>query len=94
MHGVSKYKVPGGKLVEVRLEYDDVIEKVEILGDFFLHPEESLVKIEKGLANTKVDSSEMDVTRKIEDIVKLSKIELVGITPEAIAKAIKMAVEK
>lgn len=94
MKGVSKYKVPGGKLIEVRLEYNKCIEKLQILGDFFIHPEESLYSIESGLLNTRVDEEEEKIAEKINSIVHAKKIEMIGITPESIAKAIKMAVEK
>lgn len=93
MHGVSRYKVPEGKLVEIRLDYDDVIEKAEMLGDFFLYPEESISKIESGMVGMKTATSEKAISEKIRAIADSNGIEMIGITPEAIARAVKMAVE-
>ncbi len=94
MKGNAKQKVPGGKLISIKLEYGTRIEHIEILGDFFLYPEESLALIEKKLLNTKIDESEEEIAEKIRKIVDSHSIELIGITPQSIAKTIKMAIVK
>ena len=93
MHGVSRYKVPEGKLVEVRVDYGDKIEKVEILGDFFVHPEEAITEIEDGLRTTEISEGEQGICRRIKAMAEEKGMELIGVTPEAIAKAIMMAVD-
>ena len=55
MQGKSITKVPGGKLLKIFLDYDDKINKIKITGDFFLHPEESLEKLEEYLIGLKLD---------------------------------------
>ena len=46
----ANYKVPGGKLVKVKLDVSSgKINQVRILGDFFLHPEETILTIEDSL---------------------------------------------
>lgn len=92
MRGISKYKVPGGKLLEIRLDYDESIKKAEILGDFFLYPEESISDIEKSLIGIKTGESEKAIAEKIRKLVNSKKIEMIGIDPESISKAVKMAV--
>ncbi|MHA1247051.1 MAG: lipoate protein ligase C-terminal domain-containing protein [Candidatus Thorarchaeota archaeon] len=50
------YKVPGGKLLKVAVEVtDDHIANVRFTGDFFLHPEDALEKIEAKLEGVEVD---------------------------------------
>ena len=94
LKGFARFKVPGGKLVEVKLDYSDSIKNVQILGDFFLYPEDALKDIERSLLNLKVDESEESIARIVSDVVKKKSITLIGITPNAIAKTIKMAVGK
>ncbi|HUB92838.1 MAG TPA: lipoate protein ligase C-terminal domain-containing protein [Candidatus Saccharimonadales bacterium] len=93
MHGVSKYKVPGGKLIEVRIDYEGSITKAEILGDFFLYPEESIADIEKSLVGVGIGEDEAAISERISKAARTRKAEMVGITSEAIAKAVKMAVK-
>jgi len=56
----ADYKVPGGKLVRVRLKEDHgQIRSVKITGDFFLIPEESLGKLEKMLEDVPIREAEL-----------------------------------
>ena len=93
MEGVASEKVVGGKLVRVKVTYDDVITDVKITGDFFLHPEEKIEDIEKSLFGVKVNADEKVFVEIINDVVKENNIELIGVTPEAIAKVIKEAIK-
>jgi lipoate-protein ligase A len=94
MNGGSRYKVPQGKLLEMRIDYDSKIRKVEMLGDFFLYPEESITEIEKAIVGIGVDESEEKIAERIRRLESSEGIEMIGITPEAIARAVKMAVER
>lgn len=94
MRSVSKYKVPGGKMVEIRIEFNGEIENIEILGDFFIHPEESIQKIEESLFGLDIKEDEESITKIIENVVASNKIEMVGVTPEGIAHATVMALIK
>ena len=42
MHGEATEKVPGGKLLRIKVDYEDKINTVVITGDFFAHPEECI----------------------------------------------------
>jgi lipoate-protein ligase A len=93
LKGASKLKIPGGKLISIKLEYSSTIDDIQILGDFFLHPEESLQKIEKGLVGMPVRSGKVAMEQRIKAIAEENGIEMMGITPQAICKAIEMAVQ-
>jgi lipoate---protein ligase len=48
--GKAVLKVPGGKLLKVTVEHEgEAIKKVKISGDFFIHPEEVLDRLEERL---------------------------------------------
>lgn len=86
----SSYKVPGGKLVKVKLKIAcERITEVSILGDFFLHPEETLLKIEQSLVGSPIEETEIEST--ITQILEGSEASLIGATVADIAKTIMMA---
>ena len=90
-----KYKVPGGKLIETVVMHNGIsIESVRITGDFFLYPEEKLEAIEKSLTGSRIGSTEEELCAVIAGVVSEEGIEMIGISPEAIARAIKSAVSK
>lgn len=83
------YKIPGGKMIRVLLEYEDnTIKNIKITGDFFLYPEEGINLLEKGLKNISLDG----VPAKIEDIIKNNNLTLFGLTTEGITEVIKLAI--
>lgn len=92
MHGSAKLKVPGGKLVSVKVTYSDRIESVQILGDFFMHPEESLGSIESALKGANPRASADEISLIIKGLAEREGIEMIGVTPESIAQAIRMAI--
>lgn len=94
MEGIAAEKVHGGKLVRVKVNYDDVIHDIKIYGDFFLHPEDSIEDIEKSLVGVKSDADESLIASIISEVVDVKGIEMIGITPEAVAKVIKKAMVK
>ncbi|MCL5412820.1 MAG: biotin--protein ligase [Candidatus Marsarchaeota archaeon] len=93
MEGSSKLKVPGGKLIVIKLSYDDRIRGIQILGDFFMHPEEALGLIESLLAGTKSSASREEIAGRIRAIAEQRHVEMIGVSPESIADAIKMAIK-
>ena len=86
-------KVKEGKIVKVDVEFDDVIKKLSITGDFFLHPEEVLGDIEKGMIGLKRDASFDTLVLKIQNIVKDYNTQMIGISPESIASVIREALK-
>ncbi|MFP4046105.1 MAG: lipoate protein ligase C-terminal domain-containing protein [Candidatus Aenigmatarchaeota archaeon] len=82
------YKVPGGKLIRLGVEVrDDTIEKVEIHGDFFVHPESGLEKIESSLKGMEVNK----VEEKIEKLLEREELKIVGFEPKDLQEAIERA---
>lgn len=91
MRGEGSYKVPGGKLVRVRLEYGRTIEGVTITGDFFLHPEEGIDTLEESLKGMEIGAGEGAMASAVRRAAEAGGLVLVGITPEGVAKAVREA---
>jgi lipoate-protein ligase A len=86
----SSYKIPGGKLVKVKLVISSgKIGKLMILGDFFLHPEETLQRIENSLIGSRADKTSIENT--ISQVLEESDATLIGATAADIAKTVLMA---
>ncbi len=92
LQGTAKMKVPGGKMLSVKLEYRERIEKVEILGDFFLHPESAIGEVEASLVGADINESIESLSRRIDETISRNNAELIGATPNVIAEAILKAV--
>ncbi len=89
--GNSIYKVPGGKLLKIKLTPSEGrILTLVIKGDFFLHPEETLVALEEFLAGKELD--ERTLAADIQNFFDEADASLVGASAADIAKAILMAV--
>ena len=91
--GYARQKVNGGKLISVRLAFDLEISEIEILGDFFIHPEEGLADIENSLIGMQINKNVEQVAETISRVATENNIEMIGVTPEAIANTINMAVK-
>ncbi len=88
-HG--EYKVPGGKLIVADFNLTDgIIHDVQLSGDFFLSPEETLGRMAATLEGMTV----MDSDEAIADEVRAAAgdAELIGITPEGVAQAIRRGI--
>lgn len=90
MKGFAEKKAE--KLLRVNVEYTDIIESIEISGDFFVHPEESLTLLENAINGLKVTELDLVVPR-IVSVVNSNSIDLVGITPYDIRDVVKEAVK-
>ena len=88
----ANYKVPDGKLLKVKLQVtSDHISEVKILGDFFLHPEETILAIEEALIDCKLNSNEIE--KRIKATLNENEATLIGATPADFSKTIMMAWE-
>ncbi len=86
----AEYKVPGGKLVASEVTVDGgMLSSVKITGDFFMHPEESIVDLEAVLTGIRVDELEDAVDGFFEE----NQVSLFGVSKEDIVKVIRMALE-
>ena len=89
MNSKSIYKVPDGKLLKIFINYNikkNIINKINITGDFFAYPEESIEIIEKNLKDVKLERSLL--LDKINSIKKEYKIEFIGLNTEGITEGI------
>ncbi len=86
----ASYKIPGGKLVKVKLSItSEKIDQVRIMGDFFLHPEETIQVIEDSLIGCK--EYENSITMIIEQVLNKSSATLIGAAASDFSKTIMMA---
>ncbi len=89
----ARHKVKEGKLVKVELEYDNAIMKIKITGDFFLHPEDILEKIEKSMLGAEKDAGMEAIASKIQKTMDAQGAQMIGISPESLALVIKEALK-
>ena len=91
MHG--EYKVPGGKLVVVDLAVaDGRLGHVQVSGDFFLEPDSALDTINAALHGLPVDANEALVAAAVRHALG-PDVAMFGITPEAVAIAVRRALD-
>lgn len=90
MHG--EYKVPGGKLVVADLEVvDGTIRNVVLSGDFFLEPDSALHRMSAAVEGAPAGAGEDELAGRVR--AAAAGAELLGITPEGVAVAVRRAVE-
>jgi len=89
----ARQKVKEGKVVKVEVEYDEVIKNIRITGDFFLHPEDILDKIEKSIIGLEKTVSVEAITSNINKLTECEDIQMIGISPESIAGLVKEALK-
>ncbi|MFH1977994.1 MAG: hypothetical protein ABIJ92_01565 [Candidatus Aenigmatarchaeota archaeon] len=94
MKGTATEKIEGGKLITVKIDYDNTINTIQILGDFFIHPEESIEMIEKSFLNKSIEEPRETTKDRVNRIVEENDIQLIGVTPEAIVDIVRRAVGK
>ncbi len=86
----SSYKVPGGKLIKVRVAVeDDRISRIIITGDFFLHPESTLPEIEESLLGCTLDKEK--IAGRVQSALDANSAYAVGFTASDMAEAIMKA---
>jgi lipoate---protein ligase len=87
---MAERKVKGGKLVRVKAAVQGgVLAEVRIEGDFFVHPEEGLAKMEAALeglqASEVLDSSEKALTETMER----ENLTVIGFAPRDVAELLE-----
>lgn len=86
-------KITGGKLVKVKIDADSQINAINITGDFFLHPEESITEIENSLKGMPLEASAPEFSNKIQETLTARKAAFIGVSPQDIAETIKEALQ-
>lgn len=91
MFGVAESK-EGGKLLRVKVDYDSRINNVKLTGDFFVHPEDEMFKVEKLFERLPFDEKEEKLALLVRSYCTKYNVQLIGVTPEAIAATIRKAI--
>lgn len=87
------YKAAGGKLVRVRLaEEEGRVKSVQISGDFFLVPEDSLPTLEKMLEGVALHYA--DVRKIIDSFFETSQAQSLGVSRTDLVRALLSAKEE
>ena len=94
MDGIATEKVPGGKLVRVKVDYGTIVNKVQITGDFFLHPEDTLEQIEESVRGASIPVDSLQLQHKIDAVIAQQNITLIGMASADIARLIAQAVNR
>ncbi len=86
----SEYKIPGGKLLACELALrDGHITDIKLSGDFFMHPETSIIDLEAAIKG----STPSTYPEKINDFFKDSDITLYGVSPQDFIQVIQLALD-
>ncbi len=81
-------KIPGGKLVRIDLSFEEVITDVKITGDFFLHPEDVLEKLEKEIIGLYVPLNKPSLINRLDRVIENNSAELIGVSTIDIVNAL------
>ena len=93
LFGFAREKVKGGKLLYVKVDYDGKrINEIQVLGDFFAHPESGISSIERILRGVALDKNELQ--KAINLAIASEHIELIGIDAESLSEVIMKSVVK
>ena len=89
----ADYKVPGGKLLRVRLTLGGtaeppMIQRIRITGDFFMHPEEAIEMLEALLTGVPFDE---DAVREQVQTFFESDVDVIGAGVEDVVIAVMRA---
>ncbi|HEX7387764.1 MAG TPA: biotin--protein ligase [Castellaniella sp.] len=87
----AEYKIPGGKLLVVDLLVEDGhLHDVQLSGDFFLEPPETLDAINAALVGLPADGDAASVAQALAPVIT-ADVMLFGITVDGIAVVIQRA---
>lgn len=89
MRAASK-KVENGKLVNVELEASDIIESINIRGDFFIEPPQALDALESSLEGLSVDAEREKYSEALSmidaDLIGFNRDVLIDLVFEALGR--------
>ena len=85
-------KAPGGKLVRLRL-WRNGVRRVTLSGDFFIYPEDGIIRIEEALSGLRGDEALKDIEAALNAAVEKYAIRLVGLDVPLIALLFKGAAD-
>jgi len=84
----AEYKIPGGKLLYAEVEErGGTLVKIKVAGDFFMHPEESILGLEEALTGSPLD----EIEERVESFLAEGDIILYGVAQGDFVKVIRLA---
>jgi lipoate-protein ligase A len=84
-----EYKVPEGKLVAAEADvFNGYLTRIQITGDFFMHPESSIKDLEDSLKGIPVSKLDETVT----NFFKNKEIQLIGVSSNDFIYVIRLSV--
>ena len=86
-------KIPGGKLLTVKVEISHKIKKIQILGDFFAHPEECITDIEHRFSNLDISFDDKKLIKELDELIKARGYELIGVDAASIVNLVKRSLQ-
>jgi hypothetical protein len=88
--GKAEYKVPGGKLLYAETETKNgMLLNAKISGDFFMHPEESILQLEEKLEGQPI----YNIDHVLRTFLKSNNITLFGVDPDDFVKVIRLSLD-
>ncbi len=95
MHAEITHKIPQGKLVRLSMDYDTtILQKIRICGDFFIHPEETILDMEGVLTSLPVEAGEERIRHLLDRAVEHRHAQLIGIDTLTLARLIHEAINQ
>lgn len=93
---MSTTKVAGGKLLRVKCDVEGsesnmILTAVSLTGDFFMHPEDGVVELEKSLVGMSAHAEVRDFVSKLNDVIHGNGYELIGFSASDIAQTLRNA---
>lgn len=83
------YKIPNGKMVRLYLDFDTtLLNYIQICGDFFVHPEETISEMERALTRIPIESGRGRVKGLLDRVVENNDAELIGVDTQSLADLI------
>ena len=86
-------KIPGGKLIQVKIDSDEIINQVDITGDFFLHPENLLEHIENIFVGAHIPINKEILMEKITHTLKENEASFIGASPEDLVNLVEECIQ-
>lgn len=97
----KSHKVVNGKLLHVRLNIQEpqnnhpaTIVRAQLTGDFFIHPEEGVLRIEEVIQNLPTSISIESLTNKVDFVRRNHHLQLIGFTPFDVASLVREALDE
>lgn len=93
LSGFAEKKVDNGKLIKAKVRFENTILQVQLFGDFFLHPEDTILALESCLIGKPVEKLDEQIQKLLEITLRKKNAQLIGATSADIAQVITKAIQ-